>query len=142
MLTWRIWISCPQLPPASLSRARLTRPITSRWNSPVLRFYTVNRSRGAKVILSYKLCGDTLRSSVSKLLFVLKTKLNIINVLSLWLRQQFGINSLLRLNLMKLCIPIVTNLKPYLFEISFTTIPFFTVQRYNEFLKRLNKTAT
>ena len=27
MLTWRIWISCPQLPPASFSSARLTRPI-------------------------------------------------------------------------------------------------------------------
>ena len=27
MLTWRIWTSCPQLSPASFSRARLTRPI-------------------------------------------------------------------------------------------------------------------
>ena len=27
MLSWRIWISCPQLPPASFSRARLTQPI-------------------------------------------------------------------------------------------------------------------
>ena len=27
MLTWIIWTSCPQLPPASFSRARLTRPI-------------------------------------------------------------------------------------------------------------------
>ena len=27
-LTWRIWTFCPQLPPASFSRARLTRPIT------------------------------------------------------------------------------------------------------------------
>ena len=27
MLTWRIWISCPQLPPASFLRARLRRPI-------------------------------------------------------------------------------------------------------------------
>ena len=27
MLTWRIWISCPQMLPALFSRARLTRPI-------------------------------------------------------------------------------------------------------------------
>ena len=29
MLTWSIWTSCPQLPPASFSRARLARPIAS-----------------------------------------------------------------------------------------------------------------
>ena len=28
MLKWRMWTSCPQLPPASFSRARLARPIT------------------------------------------------------------------------------------------------------------------
>ena len=28
MLTWSIWTYCPQLPPASFSRARLARPIT------------------------------------------------------------------------------------------------------------------
>ena len=28
MLTWRIWTSCPQLPPTSFLRARLTRPIS------------------------------------------------------------------------------------------------------------------
>ena len=42
MLTWRIWIFCPQLSQASFSRARLTHGMPTHTNYCWLRARTVN----------------------------------------------------------------------------------------------------
>ena len=48
MLTWSIWTSCPQLPPASFSRARLARPI-ERVQRSAARFVTGDYRRTSRV---------------------------------------------------------------------------------------------
>ena len=63
--------------------------------------------------------SKTLRSSISKQLFVRKTKLNIGKRAFSVAAQQFGINPLLQLNHLKLWTPFVKKLKTYLLEIAF-----------------------
>ena len=53
-LTWSIWTSCPQLPPASFSRARLARPICDVQHSQSFLLYVIVKRIVPRTVLALK----------------------------------------------------------------------------------------
>ena len=77
MLTWSIWTSCPQLPPASFSRARLARPILPGEQRVMQAWHSTDPPTGGAVLCpcgkwDLSVVNTTVRSVVPKITEILK----------------------------------------------------------------------